>query len=225
MIEKIKEKLFLNQDLKYKEFSQSLLPNTNNVIGVRLPVLRKLAKEIYKENFELFIQENSNDFFELTMLEGMIIGQIQNFSMLEKYIKTFVPKINNWSICDSFCVSLKTIKNHKKETKLLLEKYFNSQKEFEIRFAFVILIYYFTEEIDYILNKIKNFNNDKYYAKMAVSWCLAEILSKDFNKVLDFIKTCSLDKSTLKKALTKAIESNKISKEEKELIKKLRNSL
>ena len=125
MIEKIKKKLKEVKDLKYQKFSSSLLPNVKNILGVRIPVLRKIANEIYKEDYEKFLKENDDDFFELTMIEAMILGKIDfDFKKIEK----FVDKISNWSVCDCFCSGLKKTLVHKKEMKLFLEKFFKSDK-------------------------------------------------------------------------------------------------
>ena len=148
MINKIKEELKNLSDEKYKLFSKKLNPNIDNILGVRLPILRKIAKKIAKNDYKAFFLENDDEFMELTMLEGMVIGNLPYEKQI-KYIEKFVPKINNWAICDTFCTGLKFFKTKKhKET---IEKYLNSKKEFELRFAFVILLNYFIER--YTKNK------------------------------------------------------------------------
>ena len=95
MINQVKKELIKNKDEKYALFSSSLLPNINNVLGVRLPILKKMAKKIAKNDFEDFIAKNDHQFFELTMLEGMIIGNLQlDYEEKLKYIEKFIPKIN-----------------------------------------------------------------------------------------------------------------------------------
>ena len=94
MINDIKKELISLAEPKYKEFSSSLLPNINNILGVRLPILRKIAKRISKENYLDFLKQNDDEFFELTMLEGMIIGYLPTKEQ-EKYIKKFIPRINS----------------------------------------------------------------------------------------------------------------------------------
>ena len=218
MINEIKKELKKLAEPKYQEFSSKLTPNIDNILGVRLPLLRKIAKKIAKEDCLSFLSQNDDEFFELTMLEGMVIGYISSFEQ-EKYIKKFVPKINNWAVCDSFCTGLKNI------SKDFLEPYFNSDREYELRFAFVILLIYFIDsDYEYVISKIAEFDNDKYYAKMAVAWCLSICLIKNFDKCIDDIQKLKIHSWVKNKGLTKAIESLRLTKEQKDKLKKLRNS-
>ena len=222
MINKIKEELKNLSDEKYKLFSKKLNPNIDNILGVRLPILRKIAKKIAKNDYKAFFLENDDEFMELTMLEGMVIGNLPYEKQI-KYIEKFVPKINNWAICDTFCTGLKFFKTKKhKET---IEKYLNSKKEFELRFAFVILLNYFIDdEYDYVLNKISKFNNEQYYAKMAVAWCLSYCIIKNYDKCIKDIQKIKMHSWVFKKGVTKAIESLKLTKIQKDELRKIRQS-
>ena len=222
MINKIKEELKNLSDEKYKLFSQKLNPNIDNILGVRLPILRKIAKKIAKNDYKAFFLENDDEYMELTMLEGMVIGNLPYEKQI-KYIEKFVPKINNWAICDTFCTGLKFFKTKKhKET---IEKYLNSKKEFELRFAFVILLNYFIDdEYDYVLNKISKFNNEQYYAKMAVAWCLSYCIIKNYDKCIKDIQKIKMHSWVFKKGVTKAIESLKLTKIQKDELRKIRQS-
>jgi len=227
MIEKIKKELLGVQDKKYKNFSTSLLPGINNVIGVKLPVLRGIAKNIVKnKNYNSFFKENDDEFMELTMLEGMVIGEILKNDFDFKLVENFIPKINNWSVCDSFCASIKTFKKNPKKVKTFLEKYFKSEKEFELRFCFVILLNYFIEDdYEYVIEKICAFKNESYYAKMAAAWCLSMCIVKNYKKCLEDIKNANIHPFVLKKGLTKAVESLRLNKEQKNEIRKLRSTI
>ena len=210
---------------KYQKFASSLLPNTNNVLGVKLPTLKKIAKDIIKNNkTDYFLSNNKDEFFELTLIEAFIIGNLKiKFSEKLKLIKNFIPKITNWSICDSLCASLKEIKDNKEETKIFIEKYFKSNKEYELRFCFVILLNYFIDsDFDYVIQKISDFNNNKYYAKMAVAWALSYCFIFNYNKTLKLMSSLKTPKDVIKKGITKAIESKQISTEQKEELKSLR---
>ncbi len=225
MIKELKNELLNYADKKYKSFSTSLIPGVNNVIGVRLPLLRKIAKDIAKSNFEEFTKQNDDEFMELTLIEGMATGYF-NTNPDEKFnlIKNFIPKINNWSVCDSFCMTLKFINKNKKETKKFLEPYFKSKKEFELRFAYVVLLCYFIEsDYDYVIKKIAEFNNDAYYGKMAAAWALSICLVKNYDVCLNDLKSKKFHPFVYKKGITKAIESLRLNKEQKERLKALRN--
>lgn len=224
MIVAIKKELIQNKDEKYAEFSSNLLPGIDNIIGVRLPLLRRIAKKIAKSDWQKFIDENDNSFFELLMIEGMLIGELK--VDLQKHlllIEEFIPKINCWSICDSFCSNLKFIKQNKEIFKKFIEKYFNSKKEYELRFAFVILLTYFINDFDYVINKIKKFKNDFYYSKMAVAWCLSYCFIFHFDKTYFFVLNNQIDKWVLNKGIIKACESLRLDINQKSKLNKLRN--
>ena len=222
MIEFVKNELSKNIDEKYQKFSSSLIPNVDNILGVRLPVLRKIAKKI--QNKELFIKQNTHEYLELTLIEAMLIGSIEaDFECILKYIENIIPKINNWSTCDCLCSNLKIIKNNKAKTKKFISKYLTSDNEFELRFYYVILLNYFIdEELDFVLKQICEFDNDFYYAKMAVAWCLSICFIKNYNKTIEFITVNKIHNWVLKKGITKAIESYRLSQLQKEELKKLR---
>ena len=137
---KIKKELTSLAEPNYKEFSSKLTPNINNILGVRLPILRRIAKRIAKNDYLEFFKQNDDEFFELTMLEGMIIGYLPIQEQI-LHIENFISKINNWAVCDSFCAGLKYFKHN--PDKKFLEPYFNSSKEYELRFAYVTLLNYF----------------------------------------------------------------------------------
>lgn len=226
MKQKIKEKLFELSDQKYKEFHSGLCPGTDNIIGVRVPVLRNYAKELGKKyNIEELLQEIDNQYYEEIMLQGMLIGlEKQDFNTLQKQIKQFVPKIDNWAICDVFCAGLKQTKKHKKEMWNFLQKYLKSNKEFEIRFSIVMILDYYIEE-EYLKKIFAIFDDttsDAYYVQMAVAWAISICLIRFYNETIKYLRIAKLDKFTYNKALQKAIESYRITKEQKEELKNMK---
>lgn len=218
MINEIKKELKNLKDEKYQIFSSKLTPNVNNILGVRLPLLRKIAKKIAKNNYKDFFKENDDEFMELTLLEAMVIGYLP-CDVQKDYIKNFIPKINNWSVCDCFCAGIKNI------NKDFLEPYFISKKEYDIRFVYVILLQKFIEkDYNYVIEKISKFDSEAYYAKMGASWCLSICFVKNYNKTIENVKNSNIHPWVLKKGITKAIESFRLTKEQKEELKRLRNS-
>ena len=138
-------------------------------------------------------------------------------------VKNFIPKINNWAVCDLFCADLKILKKKREFIKPLLLKLLKSKKEYEIRFCFVILLEYFiNEEFDFVIRELKKFNNEAYYAKMAAAWCLSYCFIKNYDKTLNIVKKGKFHPWVLSKGLTKSVESFRISKEQKEELKNLR---
>lgn len=224
-MDKIREQLFAKQDLKYKEFHSSLCPNVDKIIGVRVPELRKMAKEIAITNYDEFLKIAKDEYYEELVLQGFVIGYAK-ISVEEtfKYLKKFVPKINSWAVCDTTCSNLKITKKHMKEMWEFLEQYINSQNEYEIRFALVMYLnYYLTEEyIDLILQKIDKITNKEYYVQMAIAWLISFAYIKQKDKTEKYLMKNNLDKFTQNKSIQKICESYRVSSENKEKLRKLK---
>ncbi len=218
----MRNKLFELKDEKYREFNSKLLPNIDNVLGVRVPDLRKLAKELAKGDWKNY---KDDFYYEEIMLQGLVIGyaKLEPQKRLDLLIE-FVPKINNWGICDIVCSNLKFIKENKELVWEFIQQYLNSDKEFEIRFGVVILLNYFIEDeyIDRVLKILDKIKNDGYYAKMAVAWALSICFVKYWDKTFEYLKSCNLDKWTYNKAIQKTCESYRIRDTQKEIIKNLK---
>lgn len=225
MKEEIRNKLFEMQDLKYKEFHNSLSPNVDNIIGVRVPKIREYAKELYKNN-KLEDIKIGDKYCEELMLQGFIIGlnTKEPIEKVSKRIDEFVPKINSWAVCDTFCSGLKITKKYPKEIFKLIEKYLKSKKEYEIRFSLVMLLgYYINDEyIDKVLKIIESIKSDRYYVQMANAWVISVCLIKYYDKTVEFLRNSNLDKFTFNKGIQKAIESYRITKEQKDYLKTLK---
>ena len=222
---KIRDELFMLSDENFKKFHNNLCPNVDNIIGVRTPLLRKIAKDLSKNNYSLYLSNPSSDYYEEIMIEGLTIGYIKVDNETRfKYIKEFIPKINNWAICDSFCNNLKFTKKNMDEMWNFIINYLSSTKEFELRFAIVMMLnFYITPEyLDKVLDILNNINHDGYYVKMAVAWAISFAYIRFPNKTLSFLQNNNLDKFTYNKSLQKIIESNRVSKEDKDLMRSMK---
>ena len=227
MKQKIKEELKQLADEKYREFHKGLCPGTESILGIRVPVLRDYAKKLAKEyEIEELLKNIDNEYYEEIMLQGMLIGLEKDNDMQDilKDIEEFVPKIDNWAVCDVFCAGLKITKKHKKEMWDFLQAYVTSGKEFEIRFGVVMILdYYITEE--YLKKDFSIFDHIKsnqYYVQMAVAWAISVCLIKFYDKTIEYLKNAKIDKFTYNKALQKAIESYRISDEQKIELRKMK---
>ena len=219
MIQEVRNKLISLSDEKYKIFSSSLIPNIDNLLGVRLPILRKLAKEIARGDWEEFLNAECQ-YMEETMLQGMVIGLKGNLYHVER----FVPKINNWSVCDSFCCSLKFTKYNQSDVWEFIQKYLNSNDEYYIRFGVVMILNYFVEEkyLDKIFEFIDRFSSNAYYAQMAVAWLVSVCFIKFPDNTFEFLKLTKLDNCTYNKSIQKITESIKPDQMTKQKIKLLK---
>ena len=229
MKEKILYKLFELQDLKYKEFHSGLCPNVDNIIGVRVPVLRKYAKGLLKQyTLEKLLNNINDNYYEEIMLQGMLIGLNKNKNIDEvfNYIREFVPKIDNWAVCDVFCAGLKITKNNKEKMWNFINKYLKSEDEFKLRFAIVMILDFYIDE-DYIDKDLEIFNNissDKYYVQMAVAWAISVCLIKFYDKTKSYLQgnMCKLDDFTFNKSIQKAIESYRITDDKKDELRAMK---
>ena len=205
----LKDKLFELSDEKYKKFHSGLCPNIDNIIGVRLPKLREIAKEIAKGDWRDFLAISSNDYYEEVMINGLVIAYAKcDVDEKLNYIESFVPKIDNWAICDSFCNSLKFVNKNKEKVLEFIQPYLKSNKEFEIRFAVVI-----------ILDEVKH---EGYYVKMAVAWAISLCFVKFEEKTMNYLKNNKLDDFTYNKSLQKICESLRVDKDTKAIIKSMK---
>ena len=229
MIEKIREELIQISDSKLAEFTAKLCPDIDKkqILGIKIPELRKKAKDIAKsKDCKKYIEEAQNDskYLEENILQGFVIGY-SKIELKEKlnYIKKFIPKINNWLINDTVCSTLKVKKEQEK--KILwnfIMPYLKSKKEFDVRFAVVLMLGNFItdEYVDEVIEKLDKINNKEYYVEMAVAWVLAEIGIKYNDKAMKYLKgKNNLDNFTYNKTLQKMRESYRISKEQKEELK------
>ncbi len=223
--EEIRKELINLADEKYRKFHSNLCPGVENILGVRLPLLRQIAKNLAKDDYNDYLNNSNTKYYEEIMIEGLIIGylKIDNENRFN-YIKNFVPKINNWAVCDSFCNNLKFTNRNMAEVWGFILPYTSSKNEFDVRFAVVMILnFYIVEDyIDRVLSILNNIHHDGYYVKMAVAWAISFAYIHFPEKTLIFLKNNNLDNFTYNKSLQKIIESNRISKEGKDLMRSMK---
>ena len=215
-----------NVDLKYRDFHAKLVPNVCEFKGVRLPLIRVLAKEIAKGDYDAYFRHVCFDTYEERMLCGLVIANMKcDFIVLEKYICFFVPIIDNWAVCDSFCMGLKLTKKYKKEMYILVSEYANSSKCYEIRFAVVMLFSYFIDDdddIDEVFDVFNKISNDDYYVRMAIAWAVSICFIKQRTKTLRYLENNMLDNWTHNKSIQKITESLRVSDSDKKFVRSLK---
>ncbi|WP_313236284.1 DNA alkylation repair protein [Sporosarcina ureae] len=222
----IRRQLVERIDSDYQKFSSALIPNVDHILGVRMPELRKLAKEIAKDDWRAYLQTANDKYFEEVMLQGLVIGYVKaDLEELLMYVAKFVPKIDNWSVCDSFCSGLKVTKHNKERVWSFLQPYMDSEKEYELRFGIVMLLIYYSEPdyIDRVLDLLDRVQHEGYYVKMAVAWALSICFVKLPDKTMDYLaKENSLDLFTYNKALQKITESTRVEQDMKKVIRSMK---
>ena len=228
MREKIRKELEIIAEENYRIFAAKLIPNIDNLLGVRLPKLRKIAKKIVQLDYEYYLTMNNHLYFEEVMLQGMIIGEIKlPWTERSRYVKQFISKINNWSVCDSFCCGLKFEVSEKELVWQFLQPYFASDKPYDIRFAVVMLLFYFVDD-EYAQKAFTLFDqikNDDYYVKMAVAWAISIYFRELPTLTMSYLQKNQLDDWIYNKALQKITESLKVDSSTKIIIRSMKRKI
>lgn len=224
-VDEIQAELFKSQDEKYRDFQAKLLPTVNpqSVIGVRTPVLRAFAKKLYKENdFSDFLNDLPHKYFDENQLHAFVISEIKDFDFCVEELNKFLPFVDNWATCDQ--MSPKIFKKHKKELFEQIKIWISSEKTYTLRFAVGMLMQHFLDE-DFSLEfpkMILKIRSEEYYVKMMVAWYFATALAKQYDAVLPFLENKNLEKWTHNKAIQKALESYRVSDEQKKYLRTLK---
>lgn len=221
----MKDKLLKLQDIKYKSFQERLIPNIDKsvIIGIKIPVLRKLAKEMIKdESYIEFLDNLPHVYLEENLLHAILISELKDYDECIFKLNLFLPYIDNWEVCD--IISPKVFK--KNNIKLIdeIKEWLNSKDEYIIRFGTeILMMYYLDDNFDIshhdLVSKIRS---SYYYVNMMIAWYFATALAKKWDISIKYIEENKLDKWTHNKTIQKAIESYRITKEQKEYLRQLR---
>ncbi|MBO5421908.1 MAG: DNA alkylation repair protein [Clostridia bacterium] len=221
----VRERLFELQDLEYKEFHSKLMPTVDSdlVIGVRTPELRKFAKEFMKTDMaEEFLSTLPHKYYEENNLHAFMISSLKDFGKTVKELNEFLPFVDNWATCDMMRPVL--FGKHRKELLAEIEKWMQSDEPYTLRFGIEMLMVHFLDDdfsIEYV-QSVAKVRSEEYYVKMMVAWYFATALAKQYDLVLPFIENKALDPWTHNKAIQKSIESFRITKEQKEYLRTLK---
>lgn len=221
----IREKLFELQDLKYAEFQSKLTPtvNKNTIIGVRIPTIRKLAKQLVKEeDIKKFLVDLPHIYYDENLLHGLIIAEIKDYDQCVNLLDDFLPYIDNWAVCDT--ISPKIFKKHRQKLIIKIKEWSNTKLIYTCRFGIGMLMSHFLDE-DFkpeYLNIPSSINFDEYYVKMMIAWFFATALAKQWESSIAYLENNKLEIWIHNKTITKACESYRITEKQKEYLKKLR---
>lgn len=208
----------------YKTFSASLVPGVENMLGIRIPLLRNMAKKLATEDWKCCMKWENTLYFEETMLQGLVLGYAKApIEEILEYTKKFIPKINNWSVNDSFCSTYKIAKKEPEKVWNFLMTYKDSREEFELRVVAVMLLFHFLrdEYIDEVLKVLGELQNVGYYTSMAVAWAYATAWAKYPEKTKAYLMEHPTDAETYHRTLRKCLESYRISNGDKKWIREV----
>ena len=223
MNKSITDILYANSDSKYRDFQSKLIPtvDVSCVIGVRTPILRKIARELKQESAK-FLSDLPHKFFEENQLHAFVISEITDFNMAVSAVDNFLPFVDNWATCDQ--MSPKAFSKNAVDLLPYIKKWIGSKHTYTVRFGVLCLMRYFLDDnfnkkyVDMVVKII----SDQYYINMMRAWYLATALAKQYDAVLPYLQKCEIDVWTHNRAIQKAIESYRVPDAHKVVLRALR---
>ena len=225
-MDKIVKKLYKYQDLKYQEFNSKLIPNidSSKIIGIRMPILRMIAKDIYQDNYiDDFLCELPHKYHEENILHGIILTlKYKDIDILLDKLDLFLPYVDNWAVTD--IISPKIFKKYPDKAYSKIVEWINSNDEYVIRFGVVSLLQFFLDDNfkEEELELVKNINSEYFYVKMVIAWFYSFALIKQYDKTIKLFENKVFDKWIHNKSIQKAIESYRISDDKKKYLRCLK---
>ncbi len=206
-------------EANYKSFTENLIKDKKEILGVRIPKLKQISKQV---NLNEYLKEYKGIYFEEIMLYGISLNNLTDKKDIIKYIKKYKKEITNWSLCDTPASNLKQIKKDKKYYYEEIINLTKSDEEFEIRFGITLLLFHYIDDeyINDILNIVTSIKNTKYYVEMAKAWFLCECYIKYKKETEKYLNINTLNKFTLNKTISKINDSYRVIIEDKKMLKK-----
>ncbi len=207
-------------DAKYQEFNSKIISTKYKMLGIRMPILKKIANDIYKGDNKNFLKYAQDNYYEEVLIKGLVLAKLKNLDELMSYFYKYLDLIDNWAITDTFCNSLKIVNQNKEFFWDISKKLINSTKVYHIRVGLVLLLNYYVEEeyIQSIVKLLDEIQNDEYYVNMAMAWLVCEIFIKFPDYGMKYLKHNKLNKFTINKSISKIRDSYRVSDEIKKEI-------
>ena len=227
VVGKIREELFRLRDGTYRDFQAKLLPTVpaDAIIGVRTPELRRYAKQLIKrEDAALFLETLPHGYFDENQLHAFLLSEMKDYARCLEGVKRFLPYIDNWATCDQ--LSPMVFAKHRGELIGEIDKWLRSGETYTLRFGIGMLMqHYLDDAFDPAYpEKVALLRSEEYYVNMMIAWYFATALAKQYEAALPYLEQGRLDSWTHNKAIQKALESYRITPEQKEYLKSLKIS-
>ncbi len=225
LTDEIREKLFEMRDMEYRAFQSRLIPTVDDgrVIGVRTPELRRAAKELGKrDDIGIFLEDLPHPYFDEDQLHAFIISGIRDYSRCMEEVNRFLPYVDNWATCDQ--MSPKVFKKHRPELLAEIRKWIRSDRTYTVRFGIGMLMEHFLDE-DFDPGypaMVAEIRSEEYYINMMTAWYFATALAKQYDAAVPYLEGQRLDEWTHNKAIRKAVESFRITPEQKTYLRSLK---
>lgn len=224
-IDEIRAALFQLQDVQYRAFQCKLIPTVpaETVIGVRTPILRAYAKQLMKtDGASAFLNALPHFYFDENQLHAFLLCECKDFDRCIAEVDRFLPFVDNWATCDQ--LSPKVFKKHRQELLRQIKVWLSSNETYTVRFAVGMLMAHFLDA-DYdpaFPQMVASIRSPEYYVRMMVAWYFATALAKRYDEALPYLEERRLDAWTHNKAIQKAVESYRITPEQKQYLKSLK---
>lgn len=225
MTEEIEQRLFALQDLEYRDFQAKLMPTVpvENIIGVRTPELRTLAKELSKaEGIGDFLHDLPHRYYDENNLHGFIISLGKDYRQTVERVDALLPYVDNWATCD--LLSPRVFAKHKGELAEEIERWLSSNETYTIRFGIEMLMSHYLDG-DFDLRwpeRVAQIRSEEYYVNMMIAWYFATALAKQWETVIPYVAQKKLPPWVHNKTIQKAIESYRITAEQKAYLRNLK---
>lgn len=222
---KAQELLFQLQDKSYRDFQSKLIPTipVETIIGVRIPALRKLAKEYGKDPESVeFLKQLPHTYYDENILHALLVAEIKDYEVCVKEVEHFLPYVDNWAVCDIF--SPKVFRKNKDKLIDKIREWTASGQPYTCRFGMEMLMTHFLDEdfrVEYLGIPVA-VHSEEYYVNMMIAWFYATALAKQWDAAVGYIEKKCLDPWTHNKTIQKARESYRITREQKEYLKTLK---
>ena len=225
LTDEIREELFRLQDLDYRDFQSRLIPtmSTDRMIGVRTPELRKFAKELGKRpDKDEFLENLPHRYYDEDQLHAFLLSEMKDYGECLAAVERFLPFVNNWATCDQ--MSPRVFRKHRTELMTPIRDWLTSEQPYTVRFGVGMLMeHYLDGDFDLAYPEmVARLRSDEYYVNMMIAWYFATALAKQYDAVLPFLEEQRLDDWTHNKAIQKAIESRRITPEQKAYLRGLK---
>ncbi len=221
----IRKVLFEKQDKEYALFQAKLTPtiSADKIIGVRIPIIRKIAKEYIKEDeSKVFLDKLPHEYYDENILHGLLISLIKDMDRCIEEVDKFLPYVDNWAVCDT--MSPQIFKKNKIQLMDNINRWTKSKHLYTARFGLRMLMCHFLDD-DFkkeYLDIAARIKTNEYYLQMMIAWFYATALAKQWESSLVYLEEKKLDTWIHNKTIQKACESSRITKEQKEYLKKLK---
>ena len=223
--EEIREELFRIRDIEYRDFQVRLIPSVepDQVIGVRTPALRKYARQLaIRADAQIFLRDLPHRYFDENQLHAFMISGIRDYGKCLEEVNIFLPCVDNWATCDQ--LSPAVFKKHRQELIREIRNWIDSDRTYTVRFGLGMLMSHFLDD-DFdpaFLDLAAEVRSEEYYINMMIAWYFATALAKQYDAALPYIEDRRLEPWTHNRTIQKAVESFRVSPEQKDYLRSLR---